>query len=248
MKNIRKMIKNKISYILNTKKREKFFKYISSEHKFNVQETKHSYELIFEDKTKTILPKSLFSFIKRWNLTDRPEFHIGKSTYLQNLKLDIFYDEHVKIGSFCSFGPNVVIKIDGVRGKIQFTQYPLNLIDEQSHVYNARIEEIRNYFVHIGNDCFIGEDVLIMANVTIHDGVIIGERSLVPSNKVLESFGIYAGIPVKLIGYRYSPEIILELQRIQWWRWSLEKIQSSGLQHINFQHDPNVLDILRSFK
>jgi hypothetical protein len=114
-------------------------------------------------------------------------------------------------------------------------------------VYHQIVNEVRDNFVVIGNDCFIGEDVKIMANVTVNDGVIIGERSLVTSGKVLEPFGIYAGVPAKLIGYRYSPEIINELMRLQWWNWSISKIRESGLQHIDFINSPDeALQILRA--
>lgn len=240
MKKLRRKIKDKISFFLNRQKRENFFRYVTSNHAFKVQETKHSYELNFEDHTKTILPKSLFSFIKRLKEGDDISLEIGKNTYLQNLSLDILLSQKVKIGAYCSFGPNVVIKADGVRGKAQFTTYPLDLIDTNSRVYYQVIEEIRGNFVHIGNDCFIGEDSKIMANVTISDGVIIGERSLVTNGKILEPFGIYAGMPARLIGYRYSKEIIDELIRIKWWEWPLEKIQASGLQNINFLKNPEL--------
>lgn len=240
MKRLRKIIKNKISYILNHKKRAEFFRYIDCEYNFSIQETKHTYELIFEDKTKTILPKTLFSFIKRLDKDDKISLKIGKNTYLQNLKLDISLNQQVRIGSYCSFGPNVTIKPDGVRGKAQFTTYPLDFIDYNSKVFNEVLNEVKNNFVKIGNDCFIGEDVKIMANVTISDGVIIGERSLVTNGKTLEPYGIYAGIPAKLIGFRYSEDMINEFMRIKWWEWSKEKIQQSGLANINHLTEYNI--------
>ena len=248
MKSLRKKLKEQIMFFMNRKKRELFFGYITSKYEFHVKETKHSYELQFFDNTQTILPKSLFSFIKRLKQGDAISLEVGKNTYLQNLKLDILFSQKVKIGSYCSFGPNVVIKPDGVRGKAQFTTYPLDLIDSNSKVYHQVIDEVRNNFVNIGNDCFIGEDSKIMANVTISDGVIIGERSLVTSGKILEPFGIYAGIPAKLIGYRYSKEIIDELMRIKWWEWSLQEIQKSGLQNIHFSNESTIaLEQLKSY-
>ncbi|MBD3843575.1 MAG: CatB-related O-acetyltransferase [Campylobacterales bacterium] len=249
MKSIRKRVKEQIMFFLNRQKREQFFKYIISKHPYVIKETKHSYELLFADNSKSILPKSLFSFIKRWQKSDHPFLDIGRNTYLQNLKLDILFSQNIKIGSYCSFGPNVVIKPDGIRGKAQFTTYPLDLIDAQSLVYHKIIDQVRENFVHIGNDCFIGEDSKIMANVTVGDGVIIGERSLVTNGKTLEPFGIYAGVPAKLIGYRYSREIIDELMRIKWWEWSFDKIQKSGLQNIDFIENPDeALKCLREYK
>lgn len=247
MKRLRKRLQEKVMAFKNRHKREKFFAHVNSAFSYQVHETKYQYEMTFEDGCVTTLPKTLFSFNKRWKNDDHPSLTIGKNTYLQNLKLDILWDQQIRIVSFCSFGPNVVIKPDGVRGKAQFTQYPLALIDHNAKVHCDQIEKARNSFVHIGNDCFIGEDSKIMANVIVNDGVIIGERSLVTSGKVLEPFGIYAGIPAKFIGYRYSPEIINELMRVQWWNWPLSKIRESGLQHIDFLNDSeNALQKLKS--
>ncbi len=246
MKKLRAKLKEYVIAYFNRKERERFFSYVTSEEPFIIKDRKRHYEMVFKDASTTILSKNIFSFKKRWASTDHPSLEIGRGTYLQNLKLDILWDQKIHIGSFCSFGPNVVIKSDGVRGKAQFTQYPLDLIDANSLVYHAQVEKIRGAFVHIGNDCFIGEDSKIMANVVIHDGVI-GERSLVTSGKVLVPYGIYAGIPAKLIGYRYDPEIIEQLLRIQWWNWSISKICESGLQHIDFINNPDeALQILRS--
>jgi acetyltransferase-like isoleucine patch superfamily enzyme len=247
MKKLRAKLKEYVIAYFNRKSRERFFSYVTSEEPFSIKDRKRHYEMIFSDGCITTLPKSLFSFIKRWTATDHPSLEIGRGTYLQSLKLDILWNQQISIGSFCSFGPNVVIKPDGVRGKAQFTTYPLDLIDADSKVYHQIVNEVRENFVVIGNDCFIGEDVKIMANVTVNDGVIIGERSLVTSGKVLEPFGIYAGVPAKLIGYRYSPEIINELMRLQWWNWSISKIRESGLQHIDFINSPDeALQILRA--
>lgn len=51
--------------------------------------------------------------------------------------------------------------------------------------------------VKIGNNVFIGTQTTILKGVTIGDNVIIGANSLV--NKNLESNGVYAGNPIKLI-------------------------------------------------
>lgn len=225
-------VKETFLHFFNAKKRALFFRRVDSEQNYSVRERKKHYEMVFEDGTITKLPKTLFTFQNRLSESNRAKLSIGKATYLQNLELAISLDQHVSIGSFCSFGPNVMIKPDGVRGKIQFTTYPLPLIDtEYKHKKNNLIEQA---FVRIGNDCFIGESTKIMGNVTVSDGVIIGERSLVTAGKTLEAFGIYAGQPVKLIGFRYDSEIITELIRIQWWTWPLEKIVASGLQNIDF--------------
>lgn len=76
----------------------------------------------------------------------------------------------------------------------------------------------------IGNDVWIGYDAVIMAGVTIGDGAIIGTRAVVV--KDVEPYSIVGGIPAKEIRKRFAPDIITRLQKLQWWNWPPEKIQS----------------------
>lgn len=76
----------------------------------------------------------------------------------------------------------------------------------------------------IGNDVWIGYEAVIMAGVTIGDGAIIGTRAIV--TKDVEPYSIVGGIPAKEIRKRFAPDIITRLQKLQWWNWPPEKIQS----------------------
>jgi serine acetyltransferase len=58
--------------------------------------------------------------------------------------------------------------------------------------------------------------------VTIGDGVIIGANSLV--TKDIPDYSIVGGVPAKIIKYRFSKEIICQLQKIKWWNWKKERI------------------------
>lgn len=58
--------------------------------------------------------------------------------------------------------------------------------------------------VIIGNNVWIGGDVIILPGVHIHDGVVIGAGSVV--TKDAPENGIIAGNPAKLIRYRGEPK------------------------------------------
>jgi len=77
--------------------------------------------------------------------------------------------------------------------------------------------------VTIGNDVWLGQQVRLMPGVTIGDGVIVATRAVV--TKDLEPYGIYGGIPARLIRKRFSEQIIAALLEIKWWNWSLDKIK-----------------------
>ncbi len=76
----------------------------------------------------------------------------------------------------------------------------------------------------VGNDVWFGREAIVMPGVAIGDGAIIGARAVVA--KDVPPYAIVAGNPAAVIKYRFSPEIIQELLKIQWWNWDLEKIIS----------------------
>jgi maltose O-acetyltransferase len=63
--------------------------------------------------------------------------------------------------------------------------------------------DIRRGSVSIGNYCWIGFRVLVVEGVRIGDNVVVGAHSVV--TKDLESNGIYAGVPARLIRRKDPP-------------------------------------------
>lgn len=69
---------------------------------------------------------------------------------------------------------------------------------------------------------WIGQDVLIKGGVTIGNGAVIGARSVVTKN--VPPYAVVAGVPARVIKYRFEKEKIDYLQRLQWWDWDLQRI------------------------
>lgn len=234
----------KIYSLITRKKLLKIIKHINFPDCSKIIEEKKYLKFVSYDGFETQVGKKIFWYSDQNDKNNSKSIlQIGKASYLQNCTIGSFgKNKYVQIGSFCSFGPNVELNLEGVRGIKEFTSYPIQLIDENSNLYKKSINESNDFFIKIGNDVFIGENVKIMRNVTIGNGVIIGARSLVPSNKVLEPYGIYVGSPVKLVKYRFDKEIIDILDSLKWWEWSKNKLIDSGIQNIDFSdHKLNIL-------
>lgn len=80
------------------------------------------------------------------------------------------------------------------------------------------------------NQIIIGHDVWIARGVTIMGGVHIGNGACVAAgalvSKDVPPYALVGGVPARVIRYRFPEYVISKLQRIKWWYWSKEQIQS----------------------
>ena len=134
--------------------------------------------------------------------------------------------EGVEFGKYCAIGPN--LKIIGTNHDYNFPAVQYTFYSEMfniPHPVDYTTNTTSKGKISIGNDVWIGEDVIILSGVTIGDGCCIGARSVV--TKSLPPYTICVGQPCKPIKYRYNNDIILFLLKIKWWDWSTEKIKKN---------------------
>ena len=68
----------------------------------------------------------------------------------------------------------------------------------------------------IENDVWIAANVCIKQGVTIGTGAVVGAGSVV--TKDVPPYAIVAGVPARIIRYRFNEETIQKLLDSQWWR------------------------------
>lgn len=78
--------------------------------------------------------------------------------------------------------------------------------------------------IKIGNDVWIGQGVSIVRKegLCIGNGAVIGSGAVV--TKSIPDYAVVAGVPARVIRYRFSEDIIERLDSLKWWDWSNEKI------------------------
>lgn len=143
---------------------------------------------------------------------------IGRNTYIgNNSRLS-----SCKIGRFCSIASNVKIVASTHPSSVFVSTSPsffsTLMQNGQSFVDNNKFNEllsIEGYEAIIGNDVWIGENVIVKGGVRIGDGAIIAMGSVV--TKDIPSYAIVGGIPAKIIKYRFTEEQIKKLDEIKWW-------------------------------
>lgn len=132
------------------------------------------------------------------------------------------------IGRFTSIGPEVVTPrgVHPFRPPYVATSpmfFSTKRITRKTFVNQQKFDEWKPPVV-IGNDVWIGQRVLITGGITIGDGAVVYACAVV--TKDVPPYSIVAGIPAKVIGYRYQEDIIEKLLKIQWWNKPLSWIEN----------------------
>src|SRR5690606_16503456 len=103
------------------------------------------------------------------------------------------------------------------------------MLDEGNlnHESNKDLKDRYNEFggCEIGNDVWLATNSVVLRNVQIGNGAIIGAGAIV--TKDVEPYSIIAGVPAKKIKMRFDDKTIEVLEEIQWWNWPVEIIRQN---------------------
>ena len=105
---------------------------------------------------------------------------------------------------------------------------------------------LSGYGVKIGHDVWIGAGAIIGNRIEIGNGAVIGGGAVV--TKSVPSYAIVAGVPAKIIGYRFSNEIIKKLEASEWYFKSpneVEELKDELQQLVGFDIDKYWQDYFR---
>lgn len=133
---------------------------------------------------------------------------------------------YASIGKFCSISGNVLIGM-GHHTLSYLSTSPIFTEKNNGigHSWTDRESLLPYKPVTIGNDVWIGTRAMVLGGVTIGDGAVIGAGAIV--TKDVPPFAIVAGVPARIVRYRFSEEIIARLEDMQWWNLSDEVLKSN---------------------
>ena len=129
----------------------------------------------------------------------------------------------VHCGRYCSLGPNIYTPT-GIHPTERFAStsplfFSIAVQLGRSFVSRQKFEEFRfadgEHLRVIGNDVWLGGNVVILEGVTIGDGAVVGAGGVV--TKDLPPYSISVGVPAKVIGYRFDSQTIEKLLATKWW-------------------------------
>ncbi len=138
--------------------------------------------------------------------------YIGNSTLIYNTRF---------VGDFCSISSGVKIGL-AAHPKHLLSTSPLFYSRDRGLISDSRLINSSEKKVEIGHDVLISANVLILEGVKIGTGAIIGAGAVVV--KDVEPYSIVAGVPAKLIGKRFSDDVIKHLLESRWWELDIKQI------------------------
>ncbi|USX26772.1 glycosyltransferase [Oxalobacteraceae bacterium OTU3CINTB1] len=118
-------------------------------------------------------------------------------------------DESLSIGSFVSLADEVTFMLGGNHPYEGVSTFPFRV-----KFFGEALESTTKGAIVVGDDVWIGMQVLIMSGITIGQGAVIAAGSVVTRN--VAPYTIVGGNPAKVIKQRYAPEVVEKMVKLDY--------------------------------
>lgn len=166
--------------------------------------------------------------------------HIGKNTFIKNLVAGAYcyiadnnFLQRSEIGCYTTIQEHVCLGL-GEHFINEFSSsdaflVTLDPVTQKWSRSNPILEKYGNFepTVKIGSDVLIQNEVLCLKDITIGHGAIINAGALL--SKDVPPFAIVEGTN-KIVGQRFSDEVIADLLDVQWWKYDLPMLIRQGIK------------------
>lgn len=145
---------------------------------------------------------------------------VGRYSYGELNVVD-FCDSHkLVIGNYVSIAQNVTFLLNGEHYVDHISSFPFKV-----KVMGEQAEAFSKGDIVVYDDVWIGYGATIMSGVHIGQGAVIAADAVV--TKDIPPYAIVGGVPAKVIKYRFSPEIIEKLMKIDYSKLDKETVEKN---------------------
>jgi acetyltransferase-like isoleucine patch superfamily enzyme len=143
-----------------------------------------------------------------------------------------------KIGKFCSIGRNCKMGMGKHPSHTFVSTHPVFYSTQnQIQITFADRDYVEEFaWTSIGNDVWIGSNVILTDGISIGDGAIIAAGAVV--TKDVPPFAVVGGVPAEILKYRFSEEEIQFLNKTKWWDRDIHWIRN------NFKRFHNIKEFI----
>lgn len=144
---------------------------------------------------------------------------LGRYTYIGSYTSVI----NAEIGAYCSIASGVKIGLFEHPTHTYVSTFPgFHMHWPPTPHFKQPVCWQTNHRTFIGNDVWIGECAIVKAGVRIGNGAVIAAGAVV--TKDVEPYAIVAGVPARVLRYRFDQEQVRKIEATEWWNWEDEKI------------------------
>jgi acetyltransferase-like isoleucine patch superfamily enzyme len=161
---------------------------------------------LFKRKWRTLNPHN---FTNAEDLFDPSLVEVGDYTYGGLKVLTYDKDRRLKIGRYCSIAQEVMFVLSADHYTDHISSYP-----HKVWIMRENQEGVSKGDIVIENDVWIGFRSTILSGVHVGQGAVIAAGSVV--TKDVPPYAIVGGVPAKIIKYRFEPEMIEELLKVDY--------------------------------
>lgn len=174
---------------------------------------------IFRSKLYSTVEVGPAAVLDNCNIGGHARVTIGERSILTGPVRIIADVNPVSIGKYCSLAPDVILW-EPLHDMERLSSYYVfaNLFGE-----GWDRDVISKGPIRIGNDVWIGARAIVVSGVSVGDGAVIGAGSVV--TKDVPPYAIVAGVPGRVLKYRFSEPVRGRLVELQWWNWPEDKIR-----------------------
>lgn len=121
------------------------------------------------------------------------------------------------IGRFSAVGPGAQIGLPGHPVADNVSMHPAFYQHQPAFNYDLVTQDLHQDLrpTIVGNDVWIGAAALVLDDVTVHDGAVVGAGAVV--TKDVPAYAVVAGVPARVQRYRFDEETIAFLLQLRWW-------------------------------